>query len=98
MATTHPTHTTPAPKPGTQDPRTADINKGGLQNDANPEARNPNPTLVDGQPALKEGMEPSEDTVPFHGGGFAKKGGAYPGGWVQPEEPPPPEADAAKKK
>jgi hypothetical protein len=46
----------------------------------------------------REGTEPAADTVPFHGGGFAKKGGAYPGGWVQPEEPPPPEGEALKKK
>jgi len=46
----------------------------------------------------REGTEPAADTIPFHGGGFAKKGGAYPGGWVQPEEPPPPEADTLAKK
>ena len=46
----------------------------------------------------REGTEPSADTVPFHGGGFAKVGGAYPGGFVQPEEPPPPEGDTLKKK
>jgi hypothetical protein len=46
--------------------------------------------------APREGTEPAADSVPFHGGGYAKKGGAYPGGYVQPEEPPPPEADATK--
>jgi hypothetical protein len=49
--------------------------------------------------APREGTEPAADSVPFHGGGFAKVGGAYPGGCVRPEEPPPPEggATAAKK-
>jgi len=103
MATTYPSHPketppAPAPKPGTHDPASLDVNKGGLQNDASPEARNPNPTLVDGQPALKEGMEPEADRVPFHGGGFAKVGGAYPGGVAPPEPPPPPEGDTHASK
>ena len=46
----------------------------------------------------REGTEPAADSVPFHGGGYARKGGAYPGGYVPPEEPPPPEADTMKKK
>jgi len=46
----------------------------------------------------REGTEPGEGLVPHHGGGFAKTGGAYSGGCVQPEAPPPPEGDATKKK
>jgi len=42
----------------------------------------------------REGTEPAADRVPHHGGGFAKTGGAYSGGCVAPEEPPPPEGEA----
>jgi len=95
MATTHPQSThrdTPKTDPN------AVANKGGLQNDANPEARNPNPTLTEGG-LPKEGLEPGPGTVPHPGGAFAKTGGgAFSGGCVPEPADPPPEEDAHASK
>jgi hypothetical protein len=50
----------------------------------------------------REGTEPAEGTLPHHGGGFAKIGGAYSGGCVREVPPeviiPPPDADATATK
>ena len=46
-------------------PHPGAVNKGGLQNDANPEARNPNPTAI----TPREGTEPGPGLMPHPGGG-----------------------------
>lgn len=79
-------------------PHPGSVNKGGLQNDASPEARNPNPTAV----TPREGTEPGEGLVPHPGGGFAKGGsGGFSGGCIPNVAGmplPEPEVEAAKKK